>query len=62
MHDAVSEQLRVNPNKIPDKIEGNVVIVPVAGITKVVEQSLNYAQAIGDYVLAVYVGKVSIFV
>jgi amino acid transporter len=54
-YDAVAEQLRVNPNKIPDKIEGNVVIVPVAGITKVVEQSLNYAQAIGDYVLAVYV-------
>ncbi len=55
-YDAVAEQLRVNPNEIPDKIEGNVVIVPVAGITKVVEQSLNYAQAIGDYVLAVYVG------
>jgi hypothetical protein len=30
-------------------------IAPKAGITKVVEQSLNYAQAIGDYVLAVYV-------
>jgi amino acid transporter len=55
-YDAVAEQLRVDPTKIPDKIEGNVVIVPVAGITKVVEQSLNYAQAIGDYVLAVYVG------
>lgn len=54
-YDAVAEQLRVNPNEIPDKIEGNVVLVPVAGITKVVEQSLNYAQAIGDYVFAVYV-------
>jgi amino acid transporter len=54
-YDAVAEQLRVNPNEIPDKIEGNVVIVPVAGITKVVEQSLNYAQTIGDYVVAVYV-------
>lgn len=54
-YDAVAEQLRVNPNETLDKIEGNVVIVPVAGITKVVEHSLNYAQSIGDYIVAVYV-------
>lgn len=34
---------------------GNVVIVPIAGITKVVEQSINYAETIGDQVIAVYV-------
>jgi amino acid transporter len=54
-YDDVGEQLRINPADTPDKIEGNVIIVPVAGITKVVEQSLNYAESIGDYVFAVYV-------
>ncbi len=54
-YDSVGEQLRINPNDIPHKIEGNIVIVPVAGITKVVEQSINYAEAIGDTVIAVYV-------
>ncbi len=52
---AVGEQLRVNFNKIPEKVTGNVVIVPVAGITKVVEQSINYAETISDQVIAVYV-------
>ncbi|MEI4829495.1 APC family permease [Bacillus sp. FJAT-53711] len=54
-YDAVGEQLRINPNELPQKIEGNVIIVPIAGITKVVEQSLNYAESIGDTVIAVYV-------
>ncbi|WP_242221001.1 APC family permease [Bacillus cereus group sp. BfR-BA-01380] len=54
-YDSVGEQLRINPNDIPHKIEGNIVIVPVAGITKVVEQSINYAEAIGHTVIAVYV-------
>ncbi|WP_141432951.1 APC family permease [Bacillus sp. 03113] len=54
-YDAVGEQLRIKPDELPEKIEGNVVIVPVAGITRVVEHSLNYAQSIGDYVVAVYI-------
>ncbi|MDC2866905.1 MULTISPECIES: APC family permease [unclassified Bacillus (in: firmicutes)] len=54
-YDSVGEQLRIDPNEIPHKIEENIVIVPVAGITKVVEQSINYAEAIGDTVIAVYV-------
>ena len=37
-------------------IEGNVVIVPVAGITTVVENSLNYAKGLSpDQIIAVYV-------
>ncbi|WP_028400317.1 APC family permease [Ectobacillus panaciterrae] len=56
-YDDVGEQLRLNPSETPEKIEGNVVVVPVAGITKVVEQSLNYAESIGDYVFAVYVAS-----
>ncbi|WP_270583685.1 APC family permease [Bacillus smithii] len=51
----VGEQLRINPDEQTPPIAGNVVIVPVAGITKVVENSLKYAQSIGDYVIAVYV-------
>ncbi|MDM5190187.1 APC family permease [Bacillus sp. DX4.1] len=50
---AVGEQLRIN--EITEKMTGNVVIVPIAGITKVVEQSINYAETIGDQVIAVYV-------
>ena len=54
-YDAVGDQLRINPDESPEKIEGNIVILPIAGITKVVEQSLNYAESIGDTVIAVYV-------
>ncbi|MGG2095225.1 APC family permease [Bacillus sp. S13(2024)] len=54
-YDAVGDQLRITPDESPEKIEGNIVIVPIAGITKVVEQSLNYAESIGDTVIAVYV-------
>ncbi|PEA86408.1 APC family permease [Bacillus thuringiensis] len=54
-YNTVGEQLRVNSNEVPQKIEGNIVIVPIAGITKVVEQSINYAESIGVTVIAVYV-------
>lgn len=54
-YEAVGEQLRIHPNEESLKLEGNVVIVPVAGITKVVENSLNYARLIGDTVIPVYV-------
>ncbi|MGG3467152.1 APC family permease [Neobacillus pocheonensis] len=54
-YDAVGEQLRIMSSEAPLKFEGNVVIVPVAGITKVVENSLHYANLIGDTVIAVYV-------
>ncbi|MBC6974683.1 APC family permease [Bacillus sp. Xin] len=52
---AVGEQLRIDCTNLPKKMTGNVVIVPIAGITKVVEQSINYAETIGDQVIAVYV-------
>ncbi|GAA3322507.1 hypothetical protein GCM10020331_042660 [Ectobacillus funiculus] len=54
-YDDVGEQLRIDAIGKATAIEGNVVIVPVAGITKVVEQSINYAESIGDRVFAVYV-------
>lgn len=37
-------------------IEGNVIIVPVDGITHVVENSLNYAKSLAtNQIIAVYV-------
>ncbi|KMY54923.1 amino acid permease [Bacillus sp. FJAT-27231] len=54
-YEATGEQLRIKPGEEALQFKGNVVIVPVAGITKVVENSLNYAQLVGDTVIAVYV-------
>ncbi|PES71941.1 hypothetical protein CN507_07650 [Bacillus cereus] len=36
-YNSVGEQLRVNSKEVPQKIEGNIVIVPIVGVTKVVE-------------------------
>lgn len=51
---AVGEQLRCS-HPVLEKINGNVFIVPVAGITTVVERSINYAKSLTDEVIAVYV-------
>ncbi|MFC7370220.1 APC family permease [Fictibacillus iocasae] len=51
----VGSQLRLDNQTPAPHIKGNVIIVPVAGITKVVENSLTYARSIGDQVIAVYV-------
>lgn len=54
-YDAVGEQLRIYPDDIAAPVQGNVIIVPVAGITKVVENSINYAKSLTDQIFAVYV-------
>ncbi|MGG3467351.1 APC family permease [Neobacillus pocheonensis] len=54
-YEAVGEQLRIDPEKPAIQIDGNVIIVPVAGITKVVENSINYAKSLTDQIFAVYV-------
>lgn len=55
-YEAVGEQLRIQAMVKPIEIEGNVVIVPVAGVTHVVENSLNYAKALNpQQIIAVYV-------
>ncbi|MBL5793452.1 APC family permease [Bacillus sporothermodurans] len=53
-YDAVGEQLRVS-QPIAQDIEGNVFIVPIAGVTTVVERSINYAKSLTDQVIAVYI-------
>jgi amino acid transporter len=55
-YDAVGDQLRITTCEPSIKIEGNVIIVPVAGITHVVENSINYAKSLKpDQIIAVYV-------
>ncbi|WP_028977224.1 APC family permease [Sporolactobacillus terrae] len=54
----VAEQLRVDTRQPVPVIHAsdNIIVVPVAGITKVVEQSLTYARSLSDNVIAVFVG------
>lgn len=55
-YDAVGDQLRITTCEPALKIEGNVIIVPVAGITHVVENTINYAKSLKpDQIIAVYV-------
>ncbi|MFC4306571.1 APC family permease [Cohnella boryungensis] len=55
-YEAVGEQLRLATCEPALPIEGNIVLVPVSGITHVVEHSLNYAQSLAaDQIIAVYV-------
>lgn len=53
----VGEQLRVDKlNKVLPTIDGNVVLVPVGGISKVVEHSLSYAKLLNpEHLIAVYI-------
>ncbi len=55
-YEAIADQLRISPNEPTIQIEGNVIIVPVAGITRVVQKSLNYAKSLSaQQIIAVYV-------
>jgi amino acid transporter len=57
-YDRVGDQLRIQPKEKAKaiQIKGNVLIVPVAGITQVVENTINYAKSLDpDILLAVYV-------
>ncbi|WP_353853780.1 APC family permease [Bacillus sp. Bos-x628] len=52
---AVGEQLRLLNETAPIEIKGNVIIVPIAGVTRVVEQSIHYAKSLSNQVIAVHV-------
>jgi amino acid transporter len=55
-YEAVGNQLRLSTCEPTVPILGNVIILPVSGITHVVEQSLNYAQSLSaDQIIAVYI-------
>jgi len=54
----VGDQLRVDKiNNVLPTINGNVVLLPVGGISKVVEHSLSYAKLLNpEHLIAIYVG------
>jgi len=55
-YEAIGEQLSRATSEPVLPIEGNVIILPVSGITHVVEQSLAYAKSLGPaQIIAVYI-------
>lgn len=55
-YEAVGEQLRLTTCEPAVPITGNVIILPVSGITHVVDHSLNYAKSLSaDQIIAVYI-------
>ncbi|MDM5335462.1 APC family permease [Ureibacillus composti] len=55
-YEDVSDQLRIIEDEEVKKIDGNVVIVPISGFTRVVENSINYAKELSpNRIIAVYV-------
>ncbi|WP_430308982.1 APC family permease [Rummeliibacillus pycnus] len=57
-YDLVGDQLRVDKlNNVLPTIGGNIILVPVGGISKVVENSLSYAKSLSpEHLIAVYIG------
>ncbi|WP_150269030.1 APC family permease [Paenibacillus tepidiphilus] len=56
-YEAVADQLSISNNEEPlMKFDGNVIILPVAGVTHVVENSLRYAKSLNaSQIIAVHV-------
>lgn len=55
-YEAVGDQLRLTTCEPAVPITGNVIILPVSGITHVVDHSLNYAKSLSpDQIIAVYI-------
>ncbi|WP_462413655.1 APC family permease [Neobacillus sp. Marseille-QA0830] len=55
-YEAVGNQLSLQTSEPPLTIEGNVMIVPVAGMTHVVENTLHYVKSLSpEQIIAVYV-------
>ncbi|WP_281941278.1 APC family permease [Paenibacillus tyrfis] len=55
-YEDVGDQLRISESEPALSIEGNVMILPVAGITQVVENSLNYVKSLSPHqIIAVHV-------
>jgi amino acid transporter len=52
----VADDLRISLMEDKPVIKGSTIVVPVAGITRVVMNSLSYAKSLTENVVAVYVG------
>ncbi|BBH22229.1 amino acid permease [Paenibacillus baekrokdamisoli] len=55
-YENTANELRVNIKLDKPVAKGSTIVVPVAGVTRVVMQSLSYAMSLTDNVVAVYVG------
>jgi len=51
-----ADLLRIDLEKEKPQIKGSTIIVPVAGVTRVVLNTISYAKSLTDNVVAVYVG------
>lgn len=54
-HD-LADELRLDPETDKPQKRGSVIVIPVAGITQVVRNTISYAQSLSDEIVAVYVG------
>ncbi|MFC5701537.1 APC family permease [Cohnella faecalis] len=52
----IADQLRIDIDEEKPHIKGSTIVIPVAGITRVVLHSISYAKSLTDNVAAVYVG------
>lgn len=55
-YESIANQLRIDMEFDKPLIKGSTIVVPVAGITRVVMNSISYAKSMTDNVVAVYVG------
>lgn len=53
---AVADELRIDPVHDKPVPKGNVIVIPVAGVTKVVMNTISYAKSMTGNIVAVYVG------
>ncbi|MGD8191269.1 APC family permease [Brevibacillus ginsengisoli] len=55
-YDDIAEELRIDISRDKPISKDNVVVIPVAGVTRVVMETIGYAKSMTDNVVAVYVG------
>lgn len=53
---ALADELRIDVAEEKPSKKGSVIVIPVAGITQVVRNTISYAQSLSDNIIAVYVG------
>lgn len=52
----IAEELRIDITKEKPITKGNIIVIPVAGVTRVVSGTIGYAKSLTSNVVAVYVG------
>lgn len=55
-YSSIADELRIDVRTDKPEQKGSTIVIPVAGITRVVQQSISYAKSLTDNVVAVYVG------